>query len=317
MQANKNSSKKSSSASDFNLTILNKVKKGQGNFPNPTLVPAIHQSKLSLLSVCLGQKVYFNEIRTGTVEDKQSHGCCNRVHGKTRNRRRQESEERKSISKRKEDIVVPPSLQSEEDMSPLPMVDKFEKAPVYLLLRMVHLSEKMRDEHKHLMVCGNFEGFDIVPEDMVIAVKLKKKKNKNINNSVRKPVVQELSAQQKNLSILQEDKHGAAAFSVYGLQDARFVTAASSQGLTVSKNASAVAVISPKMEHDMVYMLITRVRAPSQLVFLGLELNSFLTRKPQPHLALYLQRFDQNELYFFSDLKTSYEKLLLWWFGFD
>ena len=59
------------------------------------------------------------------------------------------------------------------------------------------------------------------------------------------------------------------------------------------------------MEHDMVYMLVTRVRAPSQLVFLGLELNSFLTRKPQPHLALYLQRFDQNELYFFSDLQTS------------
>ena len=163
----------------------------------------------------------------------------------------------------------------------------------------------MRDEHKHLMVCGRFEGFDIVPDDMVIAVKLKRKKSKNINNSVRKPVVQELNAQQKNLSILHEDKHGAAAFSVYGLQDARFVTAASSQGLTVSKNAIAVAVISPKMEHDMVYMLVTRVRAPSQLVFLGLELNSFLTRKPQPHLALYLQRFNQNELYFFSDLKTS------------
>ena len=122
---------------------------------------------------------------------------------------------------------------------------------------------------------------------------------------MRKPVAQELNAQQKNLSILQEGKQGAAAFSVYGLQDARFVTAASSQGLTVSKNATAVAVISPKMEHDMVYMLVTRVRAPSQLVFLGLELNSFLTRKPQPHLALYLQRFDQNELYFFSDLLTS------------
>ena len=34
----------------------------------------------------------------------------------------------------------------------------------------------MRDEHKHLMVCGRFEGFDIVPDDMVIAVKLKKKR---------------------------------------------------------------------------------------------------------------------------------------------
>ena len=120
--------------------------------------------------------------------------------------------------------------------------------------------------------------------------------------------MQELNAQQKNLSIVHEDKEGAAAFSVNGLHDARFVTAASSPGLTVSKNATAVAVISPKMEHDMVYMLITRVRAPSQLVFLGLELNSFLTRKPQPHLALYLQRFDQNELFFFSDLKTSMKK---------
>ena len=58
----------------------------------------------------------------------------------------------------------------------------------------------------------------------------------------------------------------------------------------------------------MMYMLITRVRAPSQLVFLGLELTSFLTRKPEPHLALYLQRFDQNELYFFSDLLGNLKK---------
>ena len=39
------------------------------------------------------------------------------------------------------------------------------------------------------------------------------------------------------------DKQGAAAFSEDGLQDARFVTAASSQGLTVSKNPTAFAVI--------------------------------------------------------------------------
>ena len=55
--------------------------------------------------------------------------------------------------------------------------------------------------------------------------------------------VKELNPQQKNLSILQEDKKGAEAFSVYGLQDARFVTAALSQGLTVSKNATAFEVI--------------------------------------------------------------------------
>ena len=62
------------------------------------------------------------------------------------------------------------------------------------------------------------------------------------------------------------------------------------------------------MKHDMMYMLITRVQAPSQLVFLGLELSSFLTRKPEPHLALYLQRFDQDELYFFSDLLNNLKK---------
>ena len=56
------------------------------------------------------------------------------------------------------------------------------------------------------------------------------------------------------------------------------------------------------------YMLITRVQAPSQLVFLGLELTSFLMRKPEPHLALYLQRFDQIELYFFSDLLSNLKK---------
>ena len=52
----------------------------------------------------------------------------------------------------------------------------------------------------------------------------------------------------------------------------------------------------------MMYLLMTRVRAPSQLVFLGLELSSFLTRKSEPHFVLYLQRFDQSELYFISDL---------------
>ena len=48
----------------------------------------------------------------------------------------------KEPAKRKEDIVVPPAMESEEDMSPLPMVDKFEKAPVYLLLRMIHFERE-------------------------------------------------------------------------------------------------------------------------------------------------------------------------------
>ena len=77
---------------------------------------------------------------------------------------------------------------------------------------------------------------------MVIAVKLKRKKSKSVVVEVPKPV-KELNAQQKNMSILQEDKQGAAAFSLYGLQDAHFDTAASSQGLTVSKKATAFAVI--------------------------------------------------------------------------
>ena len=46
-----------------------------------------------------------------------------------------------------EDVVIPPPLESEEDMSPVAMVEKFEAAPVHLLLRMVHLSEGMREEH--------------------------------------------------------------------------------------------------------------------------------------------------------------------------
>ena len=102
---------------------------------------------------------------------------------------------------------------------------------------MVHLSEKMREEHNYS--CGTFERFKIVPEDMVIAVKLKRKKS-----VLALPrTVKELNAQQKNLRILQKDEQGAAAFSVYGLQHTRFVTAASSQGLTVSKNATAFAAI--------------------------------------------------------------------------
>ena len=35
----------------------------------------------------------------------------------------------------------------------------------------------MQEEHKYS--CGTFEGLKIVPEDMVIAVKLKRKKSKN------------------------------------------------------------------------------------------------------------------------------------------
>ena len=93
---------------------------------------------------------------------------------------------------------------------------------------------------------------------MVIVVKLKRKKSKSVVVEVPRPV-KELNAQQKNLSILQEDKQGATAFFVYGLQDARFVTAASSQISLWEKNATAFAVVkwntiwctcsSPVFEH--------------------------------------------------------------------
>ena len=56
-------------------------------------------------------------------------------------------------------------------MPPIAMVEKFEA--VYLLVGMIHLSEKMQEQHKYS--CGTFEGLNIVPEDMVIAVKLKRK----------------------------------------------------------------------------------------------------------------------------------------------
>ena len=39
-----------------------------------------------------------------------------------------------------EDVVIPPPLEFKEDMSPITMVEKFEGATVYLLLRMIHLS---------------------------------------------------------------------------------------------------------------------------------------------------------------------------------
>ena len=138
---------------------------------------------------------------------------------------------KEDVERAEEDVVILPPLESEEDMSPITIVEKFEGAPLDLLLRIIHLSEKMREEHKYS--CGTFEGLKIVPKDMAIAVKLKRKKSKNVVVALPRPV-KELHAQQKNLSILHKDKHGAAASSVYGLQDALFVTAASSQGLTVN-----------------------------------------------------------------------------------
>ena len=77
---------------------------------------------------------------------------------------------------------------------------------------------------------------------MAIAVKLKRKKSKNDVVAVPRPV-KELNAQQKESEYLERGQARCCSFSVNGLQDARFVVAASSQGLTVSKNANAFEVI--------------------------------------------------------------------------
>ena len=61
-----------------------------------------------------------------------------------------------------EDVAIPPPLESEEEMPPIAMVKKFEAAPVYLLLKMIHSSEKMQEEHKYS--CEIFERFKIVPK---------------------------------------------------------------------------------------------------------------------------------------------------------
>ena len=92
-------------------------------------------NKGCLLSVCLGQKVYFNETRTGTVETNKAVGVVIGFMGK-RETEEDKNKRMKEHAKHKEETVVPPAMESEEDMSPLPMVDKFEKAPVYSLLRM-------------------------------------------------------------------------------------------------------------------------------------------------------------------------------------
>ena len=47
---------------------------------------------------------------------------------------------KENAERAEEDVVIPPPLESEEDMSPITIVEKFEAAPVYLMLRMIRLS---------------------------------------------------------------------------------------------------------------------------------------------------------------------------------
>ena len=78
-------------------------------------------NKGCLLSVCLGQKMFFNETRTGTVETKKAMGVVIGFMGK-RETEEDKNQRMEEHAKHKEDIVVPPTMESEEDMSPLPMV---------------------------------------------------------------------------------------------------------------------------------------------------------------------------------------------------
>ena len=64
-------------------------------------------NKGCLLSVCLGQKVYFNETRTGTVETNKAMGVVIGFMGK-RETEEDKNKRMKEHAKRKEDIVVPP-----------------------------------------------------------------------------------------------------------------------------------------------------------------------------------------------------------------
>ena len=93
--------------------------------------------------------------------------------GKKENRPDASQRMKENAERAEEDVVIPPPLESEEDMSPVTMVEKFEAAPMYLLLTMIHSSEKMQEEHKYSR--GTFEGSEIIPKNMVIAVKPKRK----------------------------------------------------------------------------------------------------------------------------------------------
>ena len=99
-----------------------------------------HNNKGCLLSVFLGQKVYFDETRTETAETNKAMGVVVGFMGKKETQPNASQRMKENAEREEDDVVTPPLLESEEDMSPVAMVEKFEAAPVYLLLRMIHLS---------------------------------------------------------------------------------------------------------------------------------------------------------------------------------
>ena len=75
-----------------------------------------HSNKGCLLSVCLGQKVYINETRTGTAERNKAMGAVIGFKGKKETQPDASQRMKENAERAEEDVVIPPPLES-EDMS--------------------------------------------------------------------------------------------------------------------------------------------------------------------------------------------------------
>ena len=76
-------------------------------------------NKGCLLSVCLGQKVYFNATRTGTVETNKAMVVVVGFMGNKETQPDASQRMKENAERAEEDVVIPPPLESEEDMSPV------------------------------------------------------------------------------------------------------------------------------------------------------------------------------------------------------
>ena len=88
----------------------------------------------------MGKRFLFNETRTGTVERNKATGVVVGFMGNKETQHAANQIMKVNAERAEEDVVIPPLSESEEDMSPIAWVEKIEAAPVYLLLRMIHLS---------------------------------------------------------------------------------------------------------------------------------------------------------------------------------
>ena len=82
------------------------------------------------MSVFHGQKVHFNETRTGTVETNKAMAVVVGFMGKKENRPNASPIMKKNAERAEEDVVIPPPSESEKDMSPFAMVEKFGAEPM-------------------------------------------------------------------------------------------------------------------------------------------------------------------------------------------